>query len=59
MFGHYTQSYRGRYEGYEEGLTTDFYDIAKDTWTKGPVMTNPEVMMSTCILGGILYAFSG
>ena len=37
----------------------DYYDIANNTWTRGPIMTRPEPMMSVCALSGILYAFSG
>ena len=40
--------------------TTDFYDVSRDAWTKGPMMKAiiyPHI--SACILDGILYAFKG
>ena len=39
--------------------TTDYYDIARDTWTLGPKMTAPRYELSAIVLGGILYAFNG
>ena len=39
--------------------TTDFYHIAHDVWTKGPLMTTPRYNLSACILAGFLYAFNG
>ena len=39
--------------------TSDFYDVANDVWTKGPMMTAPRYDFSACILAGILYAFNG
>ena len=41
------------------GSSTDFYNIACDEWTKGPMMTAPRIRFSACILAGILYAFNG
>ena len=39
--------------------TTDFYDVARDAWTKGPTMKASTYNISACILAGILYTFKG
>ena len=39
--------------------STDFYNIANDEWTKGPLMTAPRYNESACIRSGILYAIGG
>ena len=40
-------------------LSTDYYNVGSNTWTKGPMMNAPRYNFSTCILDGILYAFNG
>ena len=39
--------------------TTDYYSVANNAWTLGPMMTSIRHNLSACILDGILYAFNG
>ena len=44
---------------FRERFAIEYYNVAEDAWTEGPMMNHPRYDFSSTILNGMIYSFCG